>query len=176
MQLNKWVQRLIVRCGNGAACCHTPSLRIMLSPNHLEIDVFCSYRNPKAMIAFFQIWTPADLGLERNAAEVVARQGVLIQFPCQKVTVKLVEEYIKPEEMVILCVIPAMSDFGNAEVGHSFADMAMGLKMPRPKMNRLISLGNVCSLHKNQKKCGYLGNNHSLEAGLGAAMLLAIRW
>ena len=29
----------------------------------------------------------------------------------------LVEEYIKPMEMVILCVIPAMSDFGNAEVG-----------------------------------------------------------
>ena len=29
----------------------------------------------------------------------------------------LVEEYIKPEEMVILCVIPAMSDFGNAEAG-----------------------------------------------------------
>ena len=25
------------------------------------------------------------------------------------------EEYIKPLEMVILCVIPAMSDFGNAE-------------------------------------------------------------
>eukprot|EP00438_Fugacium_kawagutii_P031025 Skav201411 [mRNA] locus=scaffold83:75572:77704:+ [translate_table: standard] len=33
-----------------------------------------------------------------------------------EVTVKLVEEYIKAEEMVILCVIPAMSDFGNAEV------------------------------------------------------------
>eukprot|EP00438_Fugacium_kawagutii_P005343 Skav210317 [mRNA] locus=scaffold475:270290:277484:- [translate_table: standard] len=33
-----------------------------------------------------------------------------------EVTVSLVEEYIKPEEMVILCVIPAMSDFGNAEV------------------------------------------------------------
>eukprot|EP00438_Fugacium_kawagutii_P027207 Skav221310 [mRNA] locus=scaffold2901:20303:23715:+ [translate_table: standard] len=32
------------------------------------------------------------------------------------VTVRLVEQYIKPEEMVILCVIPAMSDFGNAEV------------------------------------------------------------
>ena len=32
-----------------------------------------------------------------------------------KVTVALVEEYIKPLEMVILCVIPAMSDFGNAE-------------------------------------------------------------
>ena len=30
-------------------------------------------------------------------------------------TVSLVEEYIKPDEMVILCVIPAMSDFGNAE-------------------------------------------------------------
>ena len=29
----------------------------------------------------------------------------------------LVEEYIRPEEMVILCVIPAMSDFGNAEAG-----------------------------------------------------------
>ena len=27
----------------------------------------------------------------------------------------LVKEYIEPEEMVILCVIPAMSDFGNAE-------------------------------------------------------------
>jgi hypothetical protein len=37
-----------------------------------------------------------------------------------QVTVKLVEEYIKPEEMVILCVIPAMSDFGNAEVWFSF--------------------------------------------------------
>ena len=36
---------------------------------------------------------------------------------CQKMAVamKLVEEYIKPEEMVILCVILAMSDFGNAE-------------------------------------------------------------
>ena len=34
---------------------------------------------------------------------------------CSKVTVALVEEYIKPLEMVILCVIPAMSDFGNAE-------------------------------------------------------------
>ncbi|CAJ1349979.1 unnamed protein product [Effrenium voratum] len=33
-----------------------------------------------------------------------------------EVTVRLVEEYIKPQEMVILCVIPAMSDFGNAEV------------------------------------------------------------
>lgn len=33
-----------------------------------------------------------------------------------EVTVALVEEYIKPLEMVILCVIPAMSDFGNAEV------------------------------------------------------------
>ncbi|CAE7638786.1 shi [Symbiodinium pilosum] len=33
-----------------------------------------------------------------------------------EVTVQLVEQYIKPEEMVILCVIPAMSDFGNAEV------------------------------------------------------------
>ena len=33
-----------------------------------------------------------------------------------QVTVKLVEKYIKPEEMVILCLIPAMSDFGNAEV------------------------------------------------------------
>ena len=29
----------------------------------------------------------------------------------------LVEEYVRPEEMVILCVIPAMSDFGNAEAG-----------------------------------------------------------
>lgn len=37
-------------------------------------------------------------------------------WPIQ-VTVALVEQYIKPEEMVILCVIPAMSDFGNAEVG-----------------------------------------------------------
>lgn len=35
---------------------------------------------------------------------------------CQ-VTVNLVEEYIRPKEMVILCVIPAMSDFGNAEAG-----------------------------------------------------------
>lgn len=33
-----------------------------------------------------------------------------------EVTVSLVKEYIEPEEMVILCVIPAMSDFGNAEV------------------------------------------------------------
>lgn len=33
-----------------------------------------------------------------------------------EVTVKLVENYIKPEEMVILCVIPASNDFGNAEV------------------------------------------------------------
>ena len=39
---------------------------------------------------------------------------VVLVFACQ-VTVKLVEEYIKPEEMVILCVILAMSDFGNAE-------------------------------------------------------------
>ena len=37
------------------------------------------------------------------------------QSSASQVTVKLVEEYIKPEEMVILCVIPAMSDFGNAE-------------------------------------------------------------
>ena len=29
----------------------------------------------------------------------------------------MAEEYIKREEMVVLCVEPAMSDFGNAEVG-----------------------------------------------------------
>ena len=29
----------------------------------------------------------------------------------------MAEEYIKKEEMVVLCVVPAMSDFGNAEVG-----------------------------------------------------------
>ncbi|CAE8582582.1 unnamed protein product [Polarella glacialis] len=33
-----------------------------------------------------------------------------------EVTVSLVEEYVRHEEVVILCVIPAMSDFGNAEV------------------------------------------------------------
>eukprot|EP00403_Amphidinium_massartii_P031623 CAMPEP_0178447154 /NCGR_PEP_ID=MMETSP0689_2-20121128/41223_1 /TAXON_ID=160604 /ORGANISM="Amphidinium massartii, Strain CS-259" /LENGTH=668 /DNA_ID=CAMNT_0020072101 /DNA_START=50 /DNA_END=2056 /DNA_ORIENTATION=- len=33
-----------------------------------------------------------------------------------EVTVGLIEKYIKPEEVVICCVIPAMSDFGNAEV------------------------------------------------------------
>lgn len=33
-----------------------------------------------------------------------------------EVTTCLVEEYIKQEEVVILCVIPAASDFGNAEV------------------------------------------------------------
>ncbi|CAK9097538.1 Dynamin-related protein 4C [Durusdinium trenchii] len=33
-----------------------------------------------------------------------------------EVTAGLVEKYIEPEENVILCVIPAMSDFGNAEV------------------------------------------------------------
>lgn len=33
-----------------------------------------------------------------------------------EVTVSLVEEYVKQEEVVILCVIPATSDFGNAEV------------------------------------------------------------
>lgn len=33
----------------------------------------------------------------------------------QQVTAGLVEKYIEPEENVILCVIPAMSDFGNAE-------------------------------------------------------------
>jgi GTP-binding protein EngB required for normal cell division len=32
------------------------------------------------------------------------------------VTKSLVEQYLKQEEMVILCVLPAMSDFGNAEV------------------------------------------------------------
>ena len=37
---------------------------------------------------------------------------------------KLVEEYIKPEEMVILCVIPAMSDFGNAEVSWLWFSLA----------------------------------------------------
>ena len=37
-----------------------------------------------------------------------------------QVTVSLVKEYIEPEEMVILCVIPAMSDFGNAEARSVF--------------------------------------------------------
>ena len=32
-----------------------------------------------------------------------------------EVTQQLVTKYIKQEEMVILCVLPAMSDFGNAE-------------------------------------------------------------
>lgn len=32
------------------------------------------------------------------------------------VTIQLVEEYVSQEELVILCVLPAMSDFGNAEV------------------------------------------------------------
>lgn len=33
----------------------------------------------------------------------------------RQVTVSLVQQYIQPPEMVILCVIPATSDFGNAE-------------------------------------------------------------
>ena len=36
----------------------------------------------------------------------------------------LVKEYIEPEEMVILCVIPAMSDFGNAEARSVFRVLA----------------------------------------------------
>ena len=49
----------------------------------------------------------------------------------RQVTVALVEEYIKPDEMVILCVIPAMSDFGNAEVRDSGVSCQLGISQDR---------------------------------------------
>ncbi|CAE7200315.1 DRP4C [Symbiodinium microadriaticum] len=72
----------------------------------------------------------AFISTEALYIRVVRRDGLqlsLIDLPgvthnaekmsnIHEVTVSLVKEYIEPEEMVILCVIPAMSDFGNAEV------------------------------------------------------------
>eukprot|EP00438_Fugacium_kawagutii_P027206 Skav221309 [mRNA] locus=scaffold2901:4514:11654:+ [translate_table: standard] len=55
------------------------------------------------------------------------------------VTVNLVEEYIKPEEMVILCVIPAMSDFGNAEV------------LMKRESDVRLELGFHCVVNRSQK-------------------------
>lgn len=46
-------------------------------------------------------------GVTHNAVQMVN---------IHEVTASIVEEYIRPEEVVILCVIPATSDFGNAEV------------------------------------------------------------
>ena len=80
-----------------------------------------------------EFWLDARLGAKLHSGflMVFRRDGHYFSGGTAKsphplqVTVSLVKEYIEPEEMVILCVIPAMSDFGNAEARSVFRVLAV---------------------------------------------------